>query len=257
MKSCLPTISIITPSFNQGHFIKQTIDSVLSQNYPNLEYWVIDGGSTDQTVEILQSYGKKINWISEKDNGQTDAINKGLEKVTGEIVAYLNSDDCFAPGALAKVGEFFASKPDAIWVTGDYKIIDSSGLEIQSFVRKYKTFFRSLELPFLVKILNYINQPSTFWRRAAIAEIGEFDESLRYCMDYDFWLRLYTIQPPFLLSDQLSHFRIHGDSKGGSQYTKQFAEEDLVVKRYTRNQVILLLHKLHSFAIVQAYKLLK
>jgi glycosyltransferase involved in cell wall biosynthesis len=257
MKSQLPTISIITPSYNQGQFIKQTIDSVLSQNYPKLEYWVIDGGSSDQTVKILQSYGKKINWISEKDNGQTDAINKGLQKTSGEIVAYLNSDDCFAAGTLKSVGEFFVSNKTAIWVTGDYKIIDASGTEIQSLVRKYKTFFRILELPFLIKILNYINQPSTFWRRDAMARVGMFDDSLRYCMDYDFWLRLYELQKPFLLAEQLSHFRIHGNSKGGSQYTKQFAEENLIVKRYTKNQAVLLLHKLHSFAIVQAYKLLK
>lgn len=90
-----PKISIITPSYNQGSFIKQTIDSVLNQNYQNLEYWVIDGGSTDKTVKILKSYGRKIKWISEKDKGQTDAINKGLKKITGDIIAFINSDDYY------------------------------------------------------------------------------------------------------------------------------------------------------------------
>ena len=101
----LPKISIVTPSFNQAKFIRATIDSVLSQDYPDLEYFIIDGGSTDGTTEILKSYGQKIKWISEKDKGQTDAINKGLKLSEGELLAYLNSDDIYLPGALKKVGE--------------------------------------------------------------------------------------------------------------------------------------------------------
>ncbi len=102
-KQHLPKISIITPSYNQGRFIKETIDSVLSQNYPNLEYWVMDGGSTDETVKVLKSYGKKINWVSKKDKGQTNAINEGLKKVTGDIIAYINSDDVYAPDVFRQV----------------------------------------------------------------------------------------------------------------------------------------------------------
>jgi glycosyltransferase involved in cell wall biosynthesis len=114
----LPKISIITPSYNQVNFIQHTIDSVLGQEYPNLEYIIIDGGSTDGTVEIIKGYLGRLQWISERDNAQSDAINKGLRISTGEVVAFLNSDDIYEPGALEKVGQFFAKHREAKWVTG-------------------------------------------------------------------------------------------------------------------------------------------
>ncbi|PIW08565.1 glycosyltransferase, partial [Candidatus Collierbacteria bacterium CG17_big_fil_post_rev_8_21_14_2_50_45_7] len=119
----LPLISIVTPSYNQAQFIAATIDSVLSQDYPNLEYFVMDGGSTDGTIEILKSYGAKINWESNKDAGQADAINQGLRKSRGEILAYLNSDDIYLPGTLKRVGEYYA-RTQADWITGDCLTID-------------------------------------------------------------------------------------------------------------------------------------
>src|SRR6266540_3676763 len=136
--------SIIVPSYNQGHFISQTIDSILNQSYKNVEILVIDGGSTDSTVEILKKYKGKIFWLSEKDRGQTHAINKGLALAKGDIITFLNSDDYYLDGTLDKVARQFQSKKDNSWLTGDYLIVNEQGKRIQSLIIKYKSFFRKL-----------------------------------------------------------------------------------------------------------------
>lgn len=252
-----PKISVITPSFNQGHFIRETIDSVLNQNYPNLEYIVMDGGSTDDTVAILKSYGNKIQWVSKKDKGQTDAINKGIKKTSGEIVAYINSDDVMLPNTLHTVAEYFMSHQEAMWMTGDYFIIDADGNKIQSYVANYKKILRNLPNKTVLSIANFIIQPSTFWRRSLINEIGLFDESLHYCMDFDYWMRAIEQYPVHIVPNYFSLFRIHGDSKGGSLFVKQFNEEHLLVKKYNKNLLIQFLHKIHAELIVLAYKVIK
>lgn len=252
-----PKISIITPSFNQARFIKETIDSVLSQNSPNLEYWIIDGGSTDNTKKILKSYGHKIKWISERDRGQTHAINKGLRKVSGDIIAYLNSDDLYLPNTLNTVAEFFATHRAAMWVTGDYFIIDEKGKKIQSYVAVYKKFLRKKPTLGRLTIANFIIQPSTFFRNDLLKKIGFFDETLRYCMDYDFWMRTIQKFPLYVLDNHFSLFRLHQRSKSGSEYEKQFKEEHKIVSKYIRNPFHLLLHQFHTSLIVMAYKLIK
>ncbi len=253
-----PKISIVIPSYNQGIFIEETIRSILDQNYPNLELIVMDGGSTDQTVSILKKYSSRISWRSEKDKGQTDAINKGMATATGEILAYLNSDDAYLPNTLFTVAEYFQSHVEAKWLTGDYFIIDAQGKKIQSYVANYKRLLRAFCPTFAVlSVANYIIQPSTFWRSGVQEEIGPFDESLRYCMDFDYWMRLIQKYPLHVLEQHFSLFRIHGLSKGGSQYVKQFAEEHLLTCKYTSNLFLRALHKLHSQAIVWIYKLIK
>ena len=224
-------ITIITPSYNQGQFIEQTIQSVLGQNYSNLEYIVMDGGSTDNTVEILKKYEGKLKWFSKKDKGQSDAINKGLKMATGSVVAWINSDDYYLPGTLQKVANEFEKNTNLKWFTGDYIIIDAKGKEIHSFVRAYKKFFSQFSSISTLSLLNYINQPSTFWRRAFIKQIGYLNESYRYCMDYDLWLRFMKVSPPAIINYPLSAFRIHSASKGGSQYKAQFREEIAVQKQ--------------------------
>ncbi|HAU99229.1 MAG: Glycosyl transferase family 2 [Microgenomates group bacterium GW2011_GWF2_45_18] len=241
-----PKISVIIPSYNQGVFLREAISSVLDQQYPNIEIFVADGGSSDESVEVLRSYGSAIRWVSEKDNGQTDAILKGLRETTGEIVCYVNSDDYLEKGALERVGAVFSSNPSCMWMTGDYRIVNEKGVEIQSYVRKIKTFFRSrLSFP-LLSIMNPIAQPSTFFRRSALEEVNSFDSSLRYCMDYDLWMRLIQRSKPVVVSHILSNFRIHSLSKGTTQFVKQFAEEHEVMKRYTNN---ILLRSVHALAV--------
>lgn len=252
-----PKISIITPSYNQGKFIKETIESVLSQNYPNLEYWIIDGGSKDETLRILKSYGNKIRWISEKDKGQVYAINKGLRKVNGDIISYLNSDDLYLPNTLNTVAEYFLSNPQAKWISGDYFIIDEKGKKIQSYIASYKNYLRKKPTFERLCIANYIVQPSTFFHREIVKEIGFFDESLRYCMDFDYWMRIIRKYPLPVLKNHFSLFRIHRKSKGGSQYEKQFQEEHKIVKKYTKKPLLRFLHVLHALIIVLTYKLIK
>lgn len=202
----LPKISIITPSYNQGQYIDETIKSVLDQDYPNIEYIVVDGGSNDKTVEILKSYGKTINWISEKDNGQTDAIKKGFEMSTGELIAWLNSDDVYLPGAVSRAVDFLRNHPEVALVYGKSYYIDSQGKR----VGEYPTG------PFDPKLLpefNFISQPSVFFRREAYISVGGLDADLHYSMDYDLWSRLSKEYVLEYIEDYLSLYRLHGESK--------------------------------------------
>lgn len=256
-KKTYPKISIITPSYNQGHFIKETIDSVLNQNYPNLEYIVMDGGSTDDTAKILKTYGNKISWVSKKDKGQTDAINTGIRKSTGDIVAYINSDDVMLPNTLHTVAEYFMDHSEVMWLTGDYFIIDENGNKIQSFVANYKKILRQYPTKVVLSIANFIIQPSTFWRRSLMDRIGFFDDTLHYCMDFDYWMRAIRHYPVSILPNYFSLFRIHGNSKGGSLFEKQFTEEHEIVLKYIKNPLIRFLHKIHATLIIFVYKLIK
>lgn len=252
-----PLISVVIPSFNQGNFIRQTIDSILEQSHQEVEIIVIDGGSTDGTLEVLQSYGNRIFWVSEKDRGQTHAINKGIAMTKGEIVAYLNSDDYYLDNTLEKIQKVFYYNPNVQWVSGDYIIVDEVGFPIQSAVAAYKNFWRSRLSFSVLSILNPVIQPSTFLRKSFLVQIGTFNEELRYTMDYDYWMRAIQVSAPLILKDKLSAFRIHGNSKGGSQYRQQFAEELKVAKRYQKKTLQIFLHKWHNFLIELVYRIIK
>ena len=256
MDKKIPKISIIVPSLNQSNFITKTINSILEQNYPNLEIIVMDGGSTDDTISILENFGSKIKWISEKDRGQSHAINKGIDISSGEILGFINSDDYILPGALNLIAETFKDE-HVYWVTGDYKIVDSNGIQIQSTISFYKRVLRMISSKKLLLITNYIIQPSTFWRKSLNQKIGGFDESLRYVMDYDFWIKAFNIATPKIIRKPLSAFRIHKLSKGGSQYKKQFEEELMVCKKYSRNWLLIIFHSIHNQLILFVYKIIK
>lgn len=254
----LPTISVITPSYNQAQFIRATIDSILSQDYPDLDYWVIDGGSTDGTVEILKSYGDKIQWVSEKDKGQTDAINKGLSRAKGEVLAYLNSDDVYLPGTLKRVGEYYANT-GADWITGDCTVIDVEGKPISGnwLIAGYKRFLMAIYSPTLLRIADsMLPQPSTFWSRKAWEKVGKFNESYRYVMDYDYWLRMSQYFKPHDLGVALSGFRSQPDSKSETSRDKLMAESFIALKANRANQLELFLHKIHCDVVRFIYLLL-
>lgn len=177
------TISAITPSYNQGEFIERTILSVLNQRIPPCEYLVFDGGSTDKTVEILKKYEKHLSWISEKDKGQTDAVNKGLRVAKGDIIAWINSDDIYYPRAFETVIHFFENNPKIDIVYGKANHIDKQ----DKFIETYPTE------PWEIKRLEstcFLSQPAVFFRRKVAEQYGILDDALSYCMDYEYWLRL-------------------------------------------------------------------
>jgi glycosyltransferase involved in cell wall biosynthesis len=255
----LPLISIVTPSYNQAQFIAATIDSVLSQNYPHLEYFVIDGGSTDGTVEILRSYGKRIKWVSGKDAGQTDAINKGLRMTKGDVLAYLNSDDIYLPGTLSRVGEYYA-RTGADWITGDCTVIDINGKPSSGnwLIRRYKRFLMALYSPTTLRIADsMLPQPSTFWSRRAYTKIGEFNVKYHYVMDYDYWLRLAKYYRPHDLKEILSGFRTHSESKSETDRGRFLTEGLQMLKENGAKPWEIALHKIHSDIVRLAYNLLK
>lgn len=256
MNCSLPRISIITPSLNQGDFIGETIESVLNQGYPKLEYFVIDGGSTDNTLEVLGRYGDRILWESEKDRGQSHAINKGLELVSGDVIAFLNSDDLYEPGALLKVGNFFSNHPEANWLTGKCRIIDQRGRTIRRGITSYKNFWLCIRSYRILLVLDYISQPATFWRNPVIKRIGGFDEDLQYAMDYDYSLRVGQHFPLSVLNEYLASFRIHSSSKAGSSAQTQFDVDLEIAKRYTSSAMVQVLHSFHNALIVSIYRLL-
>ncbi|MFZ5366042.1 MAG: glycosyltransferase family 2 protein [Patescibacteria group bacterium] len=250
-----PRISVVTPSFNQAKFIKRTIDSVLSQKYPDLEYIVMDGGSNDGTVEILKKYDNKIIWRSEKDKGQGDAINKGLKLAKGEILAYLNSDDTLEPGALKLVADFFVKNPKVMWVFGKCRIIDENDREVRKAITTYKNFWLKRYNYKTLLILDYISQPAVFWRRRAYEEIGEFDIKEFWELDYDYWLRLGKKYKPGFIDKYLANFRVHKKAKT-SIGIKHFLEEVEVAKKYTKNPILIGLHYLNFLTIVFGYSIL-
>lgn len=217
-----PRVSIVTPSFNQAQFLEKTILSVINQDYPNIEYIVIDGGSTDGSQEIIKKYEDKItHWVSEKDNGQSDAINKGFRKCTGEIVAWINSDDLYVDGAISRIVKFLAGHPDVDMVHGDLDFIDSTG----------KVLFNIKSRDFTLQELmvkNRVSQPATFWKRKIFDEIGYLDENRHYIMDYDFWVRAAMKFNVRHIDATIARFRLHGESKTVSN-SDLFLIENLIM----------------------------
>ncbi len=249
----LPKISLITPSYNQGHFLRQTINSVLSQGYPNLEYLILDGGSTDSTLEVLNSFGDRIKWVSEPDKGQTNALNKGFKQATGEIIGFVNSDDLLSPNALWEVAGTFLQNPNVTWITADYEIIDQDFKTKDGLVRWYKHLQRSILAVFpslfgmVLGVNNPISQPSTFWRASIHREIGYLREDLDLVMDYEWWWRIYReYGPPKVVPFVWSVFRVHPDSKGGMFFRKRLDEQWSVAKEYGVPRAILAFHTFHN-----------
>jgi len=182
----MPAVTIVTPSFNQAEFIRATIESVLAQDYPRVEYIVMDGGSTDQTSAVVSEYASRLTWISEKDRGQAHAINKGFTRARGEIVAWLNSDDILLPGAIAKAVDAFASAPKQVGgIYGEGYLMDRKG----GISRRFPDT-EPFNLWKLVYLSDYILQQSTFFRRSAVEDVGWLDESLHYALDWDLLIRL-------------------------------------------------------------------
>lgn len=229
MSTRLPSISLVTPSLNQGKFIRATIESVLSQGYPDLDYRVQDGGSTDETLAALRAYEPRVPFVSEKDRGQADAINRGLSRAKGEVLGYLNSDDVLLPGALAAVGEAFAANPDLLFVWGRARYLDEAGDAVSPYLVSPDAIERLADACFIA-------QPAAFFRRQVWDAIGPFDESLHHTMDYDYWLRIAERYPRSrmrFLERELAGCRMHANAKTVAGWTRALDEIFALVRRRT------------------------
>jgi glycosyltransferase involved in cell wall biosynthesis len=253
----LPSISVVTPTFNQARFIAQAVESVRDQRYPELEHLVIDGLSTDDTLRVIEPYADDLVIVSEADSGQTEAINKGLRRATGDVICWLNSDDYLLPGALQAVGEFFAAHPEVNWVTGDGVIVDVEGRPIQGPVRAYKQVLRRFPPSVYLGLANGIVQPATFWRRSVHDEVGYLDESLHYTMDYDWWLRLLETGRPGKINQAMCGFRIHDASKSGSLYQQMLEEDYQTFATHNSSRALRAAHRAHNALILAAYRRIK
>ncbi len=223
-----PKISVVTPSYNQAQFIEETIRSVLLQNYPNLEYIIIDGSSTDKSVEIIRKYEKYITcWVSEKDRGQSHAINKGFAKSSGDILCWINSDDLLKPGALKFVARSFPDISIPSWLIGSSEIIDSTGKSIK---------LRTPENVALERALmwneNWFAQQSTFWTRPMWNAVSKIDESLHYAMDFALWLKMFEVAKPLLTTELLSYYRYQENAKCLTQPAKALEEVKAILWQY-------------------------
>jgi len=216
-----PRISIVTPSFNQGRFIEETIRSILLQGYPALEYMVIDGGSTDESVAIIRKYEPWLtHWVSEKDRGQSEAINKGMKMATGDIVAWLNSDDVYVPGALHQVAAAYTRNPAAVLWVGTTRAIDLEYREVYRLAPRWGTQ-RELADWGAAAI---VPQPSAFYGAAAFRRAGGVNEVLYYAMDVDLVVRLAALGGCEIIDAMLANFRVYPEAKTSQDYTGPLAE---------------------------------
>ena len=224
----LPKFSIVVPSYNQGRYIEETIHSVLDQEYPEKELIVIDGGSTDETVEVIRKYEDRIAyWVSERDRGQAHAVNKGFAAATGDIFGWQNSDDVYLPGAFGKVASEIAARPEAGVYYGHIRFMNGDGIAVDENRAVPVRMFNLLYDGSLVR-----NQAS-FFRRSVWETVGGLDEDFRFCMDRDLFLRAAHLGMDFcLVREFLGAFRVHGESKTSTLQAAKRREDERLMARY-------------------------
>jgi glycosyltransferase involved in cell wall biosynthesis len=224
----LPIISIVTPSYNQGSYLEETILSVLEQGYPALEFFIFDGGSTDGSLDIIQKHQDQLTfWESKPDRGQSHAINKGFRMASGEIVAWLNSDDLLAPGALKVVAQAWQQNPGVGLITGQTEIIDQAGKPTGNIFGSEPNVINSL-----LSSENPVSQPSTFFSTSALKEVGFLDETLHMSMDWDLWLRIGARFPMLFITKILSKSRTWEMTKTRTQLVRSGPEHIRIVKNF-------------------------
>lgn len=251
ISSHFPKITVVTPNYNQGDFIEQTINSVLNQNYPNLEYIIIDGGSTDGSVDIIRKYDKELSyWISEKDSGMYDALNKGFTKSSGEIMCWINSDDILWKGSLFYVAQAFQTNIQ--WLQGYPSVINENGALIYQRAPVYsKYFFYSLKY---IKTLSFIQQESTFWSRSLWEKAGgKLDLEYSLAADFDLWIRFFEFEKLYCSRKQLGAFRIREGQKSSDKET-YLKEARLSIESHVKN---MLFYEKMVIKLTRLFKFLK
>ena len=222
-----PRISIVTPSYNQAQFLEKTILSVLNQNYPNLEYIIIDGGSTDGSVEIIKKYEKYLSyWVSEKDNGQADAIDKGFKKTSGEILAWLNSDDTYLPETFYKVMKIFTRNPEVDLIFGNIYIINEHDKRIG------ELRFTEFDFDTLIYKGGNLHQAGTFWKKEIYERSGGIDSDYQFGLDYDFFCRVAKVGKLCHMRDFFANFRKHENAKTSTISHIGDKEHKEIMRRY-------------------------
>lgn len=253
----IPSLTILTPSLNSARTIERTLESVRAQGYPDVEHLVIDGGSTDGTLDVLRG-AAGVRWISEPDDGLSHALNKGLAMARGDVVGWLNADDFYLPGSLRAAGGALAARPDAEWLTAPCLIVDAADSEIRSLVTRYK---RALLRRYSRRSLiaqNFVAAPSTFVRTAALREIGGFDQALGLAMDYDAWLKLAVRGDPVVLDRPLAAFRMAEGSLSMASFREQFREHAAIGRRHgADHRLAVAVNAVVSRLIVLAYARLR
>ena len=223
-----PKISIVTPSYNQGHYIEETIRSVLLQGYPDVEYIVMDGGSTDETISILKKYENLLSWVSEEDVGQADAIAKGFERASGSILAWINSDDSYLPRAFWNISEVFKKNIDCVFVYGDVRVVDENGKYLYTNVAVRPNRFLSVNTA-----MGKWPQPGCFWMREAYRRAGGVDRTYQFCMDLDLFIRLVALGNAKCIGKKpVANFRLHKDSKTTTWSEVEKREKRMIILKY-------------------------
>lgn len=227
-----PLVSIVTPSLGQAEFIEDTILSVLGQDYPRVEYVVVDGGSDDGTLDILRRYEDRLRWTSGTDAGQSDAINRGFASTSGEIIAWLNADDVYTPGAIAAAVEAFSKDPALELVYGHAEYMDRAGRTLDR-----QPAAEPWDYEALIERTNLIQQPAAYFRRAAFDAVGGLDSNLHYVMDYDLWIRLGARGRVRFLPAVLAKVRVHSETKTLTGGIPRFTEMERMLGRHSKARV--------------------
>jgi GT2 family glycosyltransferase len=227
MRCSSPSVTIVVPSLNQGCYIREALDSILDQAYPNLEVLVMDGGSTDGTVGMLREYGDRIRYVSGPDGGQSEALNRGFQTASGEIVGWLNSDDRYCPDAISKSVSALVANPAASMVYGEADLIGEDGAVLERFPST-----QAFDLWKLVHVSDFIMQPTVFMRAAALREVGGLDESLHFGMDWDLWIRLACRGEVIALDAVIAQTREYAETKTASGGFRRWRELRAIMKRH-------------------------
>lgn len=225
-----PLVTVVTPSLNQGTFLAATIESVLSQDYSPIEFFVVDGGSTDQTISVLESYRGRIKWLSEPDDGQADAINKGFALAQGSLIAWLNADDAYTPGAISLMVQYLIGHPECALVYGHADIIDRDGRLLRP-ARQVERFDRKR----LLNAVDFVAQPATLFSRSAFEDVGGLDASLNWSFDYDLWLKLSARYQVGFLDRVLAQMRVHDEAKTSTGGLPRLVEVERMIRQHGRN----------------------
>lgn len=249
-KGSLPRISVVVPVLNMVDTVERTLRSIISQEYKNLEVIVRDGVSTDGTLEVLNSYSKRFPKIlrltSEKDKGQTDALNKGFKEANGDIVGYINADDQYEEGAFKKVADCYLESPQTLWIAGKGRVFDENDKEVAPFVSRYKNWLLRRNKYEYLKIVNYLFQPSVFLKRETFEKFYPLKGNDSAVMEYDLWLKIGNMQMPALVDDYLSKFYLRKGSLSTTRYREILKSDNELAKKNINNPFIYLLHYLHN-----------